>query len=200
MAQNTRTIRSKNGKESTFILDANQPVGKRLYLDSKRRTIYLSPLLHEALYLPKYDFKRFNQFRNRYFIAAATLMIAVTVFDSWFKLPVWGAFVLAALVFAVFEYRFFKFQKTLSVVKDFDKSKAVCTETVDITKEAITKAWLKAVLYLALGVLLVLNAYEQHYSDIVIYACWAALVLCIVCSFNIVSMILRSKKEAASTK
>lgn len=196
MAQTTRTIRNKNGKESTMTLDVNQPVGKRLYLDSKRRTIYLSPILHEALYLPKYDFKRFNQYRNRYFITAATLMVSATVFDSWFNLPIWVAILLAALVFAIIEYRFYKFQKSLSVIKDFDKSKAVCTESTEITKEALTKAWLKAALYVALGVLLVLNAYEQHYTDVVIYICWAGLILCVGMAFNIVSMIFRSKKEA----
>ncbi|UNT96581.1 hypothetical protein [Allobaculum mucilyticum] len=192
MAQNT-SVNGRKGASAT--MDPEQPYGKNLYFDKKRRMIYTSPLLHEALYIPKYEYRKFNRFKSRYVISAATLMVSWVILDDWFSTPFYVPILLALLVFGLFEFSFYRFQKSLSVVKDFDKSKAVPTQSEVISGDQRTKAWLKVVLYVVLGVLLVVNAYEQHYEGLILYVCWAGLVVCIGFAINILMLILKSGKE-----
>ena len=63
MAQ--KSSASRKGRTVSAPIDPEQPVGKHLFFDNKRRLIYVSPLLHKNLYLPKYDYKRFNRYNSR---------------------------------------------------------------------------------------------------------------------------------------
>ncbi len=190
MSQNNRSKPTR-----VAVAEPGQPTGKNLYFDNKKRMIYVSPYLHEALYLPKYEYKKFNRFQSRYVICAATFMILGPALSSWFELPLWIAFVIALLALAGFEYSFYRFQKGLTVVKNFDKESAISTVDQMITSESRQKAYIKIVLYILLGVLLVFNAYDQHYSQVVITICWIALVGCLYMAFTLIRMLLRAPKE-----
>lgn len=191
MAQNT-TSRKRN--QVVAAADPEQPVGKNLYFDKKRRMIYTSPMLREALYLPKYDYKRFNRYKSRYIITAATFMILATSLNEWFEMPLWVSLVATLLVFAGIELSFYKFQKTLTVVKDFGKANATSTIDNEISSDMRTKCWIKIVLYVILGVLIVVNAYQSHYSNLIIGLCWAALVLFLYMAFDLLRTLMRSPK------
>lgn len=193
MARNSASAGRTRGVSAP---DPEQPVGKNLYIDNKRRMIYTSPLLREALYLPKYDYRKFNRYKSRYLVAIATFMILSTAMTSWFDLPLWVSVVISLLVFAAMEFSFYKFQKTLTVVKNFDISKAQSTVSLEIAPDMRTKCWLKIVLYAILGVLLVVNAYEQKYDLTLLLCCWGALVYCFYTAFKLLMMVLRSPKKA----
>ncbi|MEY8309063.1 hypothetical protein AAK899_06050 [Erysipelotrichaceae bacterium 51-3] len=188
-------VERKPSNSRVIAPDPDQPVGKNLYIDKKRRIIYLSPYLHEALYLPKFDYKKFNRYKSRYLIVAATFMILATAFDTWFHWPIWSAIIITVALWGGLEYSFYKFQKTLVPVKGFDAAK--CTPTVDsvIAPDQRSKCYLKVVLYILLGVLLVFNAYDQHYSTIIIVACWAALLFCFYTAFKLTWMLIKSPKN-----
>lgn len=188
----SQTNRSKPARVA--VADPDQPVGKNLYFDKKRRLVYVSPYLHEALYLPKYEYKKFNRYRSRYVVSAATFMILGPAFSNWFELPLWIAIVIALLALAGFEYSFYKFQKGLAVVKNFDKESAVSTVEQRITTESRQKAYIKIVLYLALGILLVFNAYDQQFSQTIIIICWIALAGCLYMVYTLIRMLIRSSK------
>lgn len=185
----------QNRATRVAVADPDQPAGKNLYFDKKKRMVYVSPYLHEALYLPKYEYKKFNRFKSRYLICAATFMILGPAFSSWFNLPLWMAALIALLALAGFEFSFYRFQKTLAVAKNFDPTTAVSTIDQTISKETRQKAYIKITLYIALGVLLVLNAYDQHYDQTIIIICWIALVGCLYMAYTLVRMLIRSPKE-----
>ena len=193
MAQ--KSSASRKGRTVSAPIDPEQPVGKHLFFDNKRRLIYVSPLLHKNLYLPKYDYKRFNRYNSRFIVAVATIMICGSALTDWFKMPMWIAFVLGALVFAGFEWSFYKFQKGLTVVSDFDPSKATPTVSSVISSDMRTKTWLKIILFIVLGVLLVVNAYQSHYSQQVIILCWCGLAVCVYMAINLLILLFRSPKE-----
>lgn len=188
-------VEKKPSNSRVIAPDPDQPAGKNLYIDKKRRIIYLSPYLHQALYLPKFDYKKFNRYKSRYLVVAATFMILATAFDAWFHWPIWAAVVITACVWAGLEFSFYQFQKTLVVDKNFDATK--CTPTIDavISPEQRSKCQLKIVLYLLLGVLLVFNAYDQHYSMIIIAGCWAAMLYCFYTAYKLIRLLMKSPKK-----
>lgn len=191
-------IEKKPSPSRVIASDPDQPAGNRLYIDKKRRIIYDSPLLHQYLYLPKQDYKKFNRYKTRYLVSAATFLILVIALDSWTSLPSVYSFVISAavgmLVLGGFEYSFYKFQKSLSVAKNFSKENALPTIEQTVSPEVRSRCILRMVLYVILGVLLVFNAYDQHYSPWIIAACWAALVFCFYTAFKLARLVARSPK------
>lgn len=195
----SRNLVTKKPSTSRVIApDPDQPGGKRLYIDNKRRIIYDSPLLHQYLYVPKYDYKKFNRYKPRFLVAAAVFMILVSALDAWTSLPVWVSLLISLaaglLILGWMEYSFYKFQKTLTSMKNFDPAKATPTLQQTITPEMRSRCILRIVLYITLGVLLVYNAYDQHYSSLIIIACWAALAFCFYTAFKLIRLLMRSPK------
>lgn len=189
MAQN-----KSSSRKAVSAPDPEQPVGRNLYFDAKHRMIYVSPLLREALYLPKYDYKKFNRYKSRFLIAIAAFMILGTAFSEWFEWPLWISIVLSLLIFAGIEFSFYKFQKTLTVVKNFDKAEATPTVNSVISPDMRAKCWLKIVLYIVLGVLLVVNAYDQHYDLWLLIACYVAMVYCLFIAGTLIWQVMKSPK------
>lgn len=175
--------------------DPEQPIGRNLYLDRKNRMIYVSPLLKEALYLPKYDYRKFNRYKSRFLVPVAAFMVLATTMSSWFSMPVWVSVVLALLIFAGMEFSFYRFLRTLTVVKNFEKDKAVSTVDTVISSDMRTKCWLKIILYVLLGVLLVINGYQQHYDLWVLVCCWLAMAYCLYTAGKLLIMLIRSPKN-----
>lgn len=191
MARNT----SSSVRSSRVIApDPDQPTGKNLFIDKKRRIIYTSPLLRQPLYLPRYDYKKFNRYRSRFLVALATFMILSTTLTPWFNVPLWVSLLISIAVFAGLEYSYYKFLKTLQPVSNFNPEKVEPTVSRIIPPEMRSKYWVRAILYVILGVLLVVNGYQQNYDTVLILGCWAALLYCLYAAIQLGLALMRSDR------
>jgi hypothetical protein len=171
----------------------NEPVGLNVYIDSKGRTVYYSPFEKKAWYVPAFEYKKFNRYRSRYMIAIASLMLLTVLMKEWFDLPLWIPIVISVGIWAGLEYSFYKFLHALQPVKHFSKEGFRHSYEIVMTEDDRKKVWIKCLLYLLLGVLIVVNAYMQNYDFWLILACYAALVFCLV---QIVSLLYQLKKAS----
>lgn len=153
--------------------------GLNLYIDKKNRVIYLNPLTKKAVMVPKSDYRRFNMYRTRYLASISAFLIMAILFNDWFHSPLWIAFVLALVIYAGFEYSFQKFVNRLPDAPKFDRAKCEHTYDLSIPSKDRTRALVKIVLYIILGVLLVVNAYQMKYDQMQLVLCWIAMFCCI---------------------
>lgn len=183
---------SSSTKPSRVIAPApNQPTGKNIYIDKKRRIIYLSPLLHQAFLIPKSSYVKFNRYKSRFLLSLSVFLVLATTLPNWFGTPVWACGLIALVLFAGLEYSYYKFLKTLPVVDKFDPEKASPTVIQEITPEMRSKCWVRIVLYLLLGVLLVFNAYDQHYDIWMLIACWGVLAYCLYAAIRLLLLLFK---------
>lgn len=175
--------------------DPTQPSGKNLYIDKKRRLIYVSPLLHQALYVPRSAYKKFNFYRIRFLLGVAVFLVLTSTAGAWFSFPLWGSLLISLLAFAALEYAWYQFLKTLTVMKSFDPAKAEPTLLQFIPVEMRNRCWLRVVLYSLLGILLVVNAYQQNYDPLMLVACYAAMAWCLYTAIQLAVRLVRSSKS-----
>lgn len=170
---------------------ANQPTGKNIYIDKKRRIIYVSPLLHQAFLIPKSSYIKFNRYKSRFLLSLSVFLVLATTLPTWFHTPVWVCGIIALVLFAGLEYSYYKFLKTLPTMDKFDPQKACPTVIQEITPEMRNKCWVRIILYLLLGILLVINAYDQHYDVWMLIACWGVLAYCFYAALRLFLLLFK---------
>lgn len=177
----------------------DEPSGTNIYKDAKGRIIYYYPLTKQAWYVPKYDFRKFNRLRSRFLISVAAFMVLLTILQEWFQIPFWIPLVISIALAVVLEMSFAKLLKTMQPVKKFNKDELQPTISLELNPEARTKLILKIVLLIVLGVLIVFNAYEQHYETMVIFFCYLAMALCFFEAGKDIWLLIKSQqaKKAA---
>lgn len=169
--------------------------GLNLYTDRKGRLIYYNPLLKKAWQVPKHDEKKFSSFKARFIFSAATLLVLCLVFNDWFHWPIWIAVLLSLAVFIVLEILFVRFLNTLPPVNNFDKTKLTHTYDLTITEKDRSRAILRLILYVVLGVLLVVNAYQMHYDAGMLLLCYGAMIYCLGYAAFLFWQLSRSQKN-----
>lgn len=187
--------KTRNRRKNAAKNENEQPAGRNLYLDDKGRLVYYSRLLKKAVYVPKFDYKKFQRFRLRYVIAIASFMVLYTIMGAWFNTPGWIPVLIAVLIWAGMEYSFVKFLKGLQPVKKFRPEELTKTFDLAYTPDMKSKCIIKIVLYFALGILIVVNAYEQQYAAWLIAFCWLAMVFCLYQGGSLAWELYRSIKS-----
>lgn len=190
---------SQKGKRKTAAAQSvpNEPKGSNLYKDSKGRMIYYYPLTKQACYIPKFDYRKFNLYQSRYLISVAAFMVLVTILQEWFHTPFWIPLVISGALAVILEIRFQKFLKSMQPVKKFDKEKLTPTVSMTMDSEARTKTLIKIVLLVLLGILIVINAYQSHYSQMLVIFCYLAMAFCLWQALLYVRLLIRSPKQNA---
>lgn len=166
--------------------------GFNIYEDEKGRIIYNDILTKNAVYIPTFDYKQFTFYKYRYILTVSTFIVLQTLLVDMFELNALIPFVITILVWLTMEYKFRKFLKEKQPVKHFDKTQ--CKGYFDVLNSQDTsKMFLKAILYVALGVLLVLNAYQKAYAGFVLLFCWGIAVVCIF--YAVLQVVAYSKRK-----
>lgn len=151
--------------------------GLNVYEDSKGRLIYYDILKKQAVYIPTFDFKMFSFYKYRYMLTVATLIVLTTLLSEFFQWNILLPIVITVAVYVTLETKFRKFINTKQVVKHFNKEE--CKGYFDIVNsQDPTKMMIKIGLYVVLGVLLVVNAYDKHYEGFTMIFSWGAMVMC----------------------
>ncbi len=176
-------------------------VGLNLYTDPKGRLVYIQPFTKKAVYVAAYDQKKFIMYKRRYLVVLAALILLWTVLVSMFEISFWIPAVLCVLLWAGLEFSFSKFLGTMQPVKKLRMEDLTPTYEAQISEDEKKKYWVRAGLYMLLGVMLVMNAYQQQYDGFTMFFCWAACLFCVGCGIYqmyIISRFTRKKPAAQS--
>lgn len=145
--------------------------GINVYKDEKQRTIYAHPFTKKAVYIPTFEEKKFNIYQKRFLLAACAFILLTTILADWFELPAYVPILICVALLLVMEFKFHQFLKGLQPVKHFNKEK--CFGFFDaLAQEDKGKMIARIIAYTALGVVMVLNAYESNFGIVTLTACW----------------------------
>lgn len=149
-------------------------IGRENYFkDTKGRSIYYDYVTNTAYYIPEDQLTKFKLLYNR--MAIAIIVFAVIFSFNLLNAPLSALFGL--LCYVVLDvYMFKKVLPSFSHTQQFDITDALKKNDERIQK-TFKKTLVVCVLYFILGILLVLNAYDQNYSMPIKTACWAALAI-----------------------
>lgn len=158
------------GKKAVISNDDEKIGGFSVYRDDKNRPIYYNRFNHNG-YVLSDNSKSFKTFNSRFMLG----FIAI-IFGYIFNLPLWMSIILGIVVYLVMEFKFRKFLNTLPVIPNFQPKKrtsVVDSEAGLSTKKIITKI----VLYFAISVLLIVNAYSSKYTGLILYLNYALSII-----------------------
>lgn len=166
--------------------------GFNIYKDKKGRMIYYDMIKKRAVYIPAFDMKMFSFYKYRYIFVVSAFIVLQTLLTEWFELNYIIPIIISFAILAILEVKFRRFIANKQPVKHFKKEE--CTGYIDILNtQDKNKMILKIILYIVLGVLLVLNAYDRQYNGMTIVFCWIIAIAC--CSYAIVQLIAMNKRK-----
>ena len=160
--------------------------GRNIYTDKKGRTIYYDFVTRQGYLVDKKNENSAQFYKNRLVVILFAAILFAGTFLTWIQ-----AVVAWAVMMAVAEVMFRRsFLKKLEKVTDVDFEKRVSALQYTMENKEKGRIILLAVLYLALAVLVVLNAYMEKYSlELLILSGGIALVGVYFSSLHFVALI-----------
>ena len=146
--------------------------GMHIYIDTHGRAVYYDVLTKIGYVLDDYE-NTYRPYSMRFVIG-----IFAAVLIKMFEAPLWLCVVLGFVAYAFMEVKFRLFLKKLPQLLDFKPEKRAGIITTAANEET-KKIVLKLILYIALAVLIIINAYDQKYEGIILAANW------LICLFGI---------------
>lgn len=139
--------------------------GLHIYQDDKGRDVYYDIFSKKGYLLQPSTLKKYFLFKNRYIIAAALGILLL----GFIQPPYLPILIGVATAIALEIYFRISFLPSLSTVKGFKPSErqSYLNRIIDNTPKG--KIIMKVVLYLALSILLVVNALQAGYTGINLY-------------------------------
>lgn len=131
--------------------------GIHIYEDNHGRAVYYDVFTKCGYVLDDRE-QAYRPYAMRFVIG-----IFAAILTYMFELPIWLCILLGVVAYGVMEVKFRKFLTTVPTMIDFKPTKRVglVESAADDTKNRIL---LKLLLYFALAVLIILNAYQQKYT------------------------------------
>ena len=168
--------------------------GYHLYQDNKGRTLYHASFHKDiAYYIAPSDFRSFSVYQQRYFLSLAGGVLIMTLIDNFTNSSIYIAVGIAVVIWAVFQFKFKQFLQHCSTTR-FDATKL--TGSVEINaRQPQSRLILKAILFVLLGVLLVINAYQQQFDASIVIGCWIICGGCIIFAVNQLRYLIYKKKH-----
>ena len=134
--------------------------GRNIYTDKKGRTIYYDFVTRQGYLIEKKSENSAQFYKNRLVVILFAAILFAGTFLTWIQ-----AIIAWAVMMAVAEVMFCRsFLKKLEKVTDVDFEKRVSALQYTMENKEKGRIILLAVLYFALAVLVVLNAYMEKYS------------------------------------
>lgn len=162
--------------------------GIHIYIDSHGRAVYYDVLTKIGYVLDDYE-TAYRPYSMRFVIG---IFAAVLIY--MFEAPLWLSILVGVLAYGFMEVKFRFFLKKVPQLLDFKPEKRagmIDTAVNDETKKII----LKFILYTALAVLIIFNAYDQKYEGLILGANW--LIALFGLYFAIIQILAFFKKSKA---
>lgn len=165
------------GRKTAMSAEDNKIGGLNVYHDEKGRPVYLNRMNHVGYVLTDKT-KPFRTYSSRFFIGGIA-----AIFAYMFELPLIMCIFLGIAAYALMEFKFRKFLQTLPQIPNFKPVNHMGTIQSEANLDT-KKIIIKIFLFIALSVLLIVNAYQQGYEGVILYLNWAiavaAAIMCII--------------------
>ena len=160
-------------------------VGRNIYLDDKGRDIYYDRISKNGYIITEADMRKFYYYQNRYVLILIAIVLGYNFIASLQTCILIGV---VAGVIAEWTFRK-KFLPSLTMLVGFKPEKRIPPYQQIAQNDPKNKIILKAVLYMLLAVLLVLNAWiEQLSSALFVLSCLVALVSVYAAVMNLLAI------------
>ncbi|QNM12384.1 MULTISPECIES: hypothetical protein [Bacillota] len=163
--------------------------GIHIYEDSHGRAVYYDVFTKCGYVLDDRE-QAYRPYAMRFVIG-----IFAAVLTYMFELPLWMCLGLGVVAYGVMEVKFRKFLKTVPQMIDFKPKKRIglVESAADDTKNRIL---LKVLLYFALAVLIILNAYQQKFTGFMLGLNYLISVFGVVFGIIQIMAFVKKGKEA----
>lgn len=161
--------------------------GMNVYYDQRDQPVYYDRFTKKA-YLLKDVEKTYQLYSMRFFLSFSAMVLIYA-----FSIPLWGCVLLGVAIYAFMEFKFRRFLSRLTQYRNFIPEQKVSRFDAE-SQAGFKKVLIKLILFLLLGVLLILNAYQEQYEGIVLYLHYLlAAFSFIMCIFECVVLIKMKK-------
>lgn len=157
--------------------------GRNIYLDRRGQTVYYDTFSKKGYIIDPEVESKFYVYRNRYMLIALAVMLVGDYFPSWSQAIIAG---LGVCIIVELMYRF-KFLRGLRQTTKFDRGNKRTLLKAIIEANDFKKTVLRAVLYVAFAVLIVVNALMMNAETPIIVICVA---LSIFAAYNAIVNIM----------
>lgn len=140
--------------------------GINIYKDSRNRTVYFDRLTKDGYVITAHNVNQYNFYSKRFLIPLIAFALLSTLNVGGYKLGFGKAALICLGIIIVMEYLFrFRFLKSLTTIPNFrpEKKKPYLQQIIDSNTNKFV-IFLKAILYLALGIIFIYYAYLSNYD------------------------------------
>lgn len=169
------------------------PFIKHIFADKHGKMIYYDYRTETAYWIADSDKNRFRALSYRWSIALCVILL----FSGWFVKNIWIALLLGIVTDLILAYVFYqKFLPSCVYRKERDPKRFQPYDASPVNNDAPWKRVARVFLYLAFAVLIVLNAYDQHFDTenlIAFYLCWLLAAGAVILALRAILVYLRQK-------
>lgn len=168
----------------------NIVAGRNVYEDKNGNPVLYDPHTHTGYIIRPKDAAGFSAYRDRFFIALATGVLAAS-FTSNYVLPLASGL----LVYGVLEYRYRKvYLPSLPHIENFKpRQKRTLQKALTETGNP-SRCFLLAALYTAFGILLPIYEFQQHASLLLLSISLLVTAICFYMAFNHLAAAMHIKR------
>ena len=167
--------------------------GFSIYKDEHGRNVYYDRLTHNGYIVTASDVNQYNLYSNRFIIPVMVFALLYSLNIGGFEFGYLGGAAAALLSLAAMEFIFrFRFLKSLTMIPNFQPS--VQDSYMNRIKNSADRhiLFLRAVLYILLGILLIIFGFEKQFILFEWIVCGA--ISCIALLTGLVNLIAGIKK------
>lgn len=171
--------------------EAYKPAGLFISINDKGQYIYSDPFIKGGYLIGKNNYQKYRTYALRYVIG---IVIAI-LFSSFIKL--FPALIVGACTIIageiLFRVKFLK--KSCIYIEDYEKDagRNIIKKVTEPTSKP--KQIIKSILFVALGVLLVINAYEQNFTGTLLIICWIVGICVALVGITLLIIVLVKEKK-----
>lgn len=169
--------------------------GTSIYKDKRGRDVYYDRFTHNGYLILESNVKRFQFYQNRLLFPVIVFALLLNFNLGAMHVGWIEAGVVAIITFLGLEFFFrFKFLKTLTIIPNFvpEKKLSIIEQVND--KNERNPLMLKAFLYMLLGVVLILYAYQQNNTGFNLIIMWVLSIFVIGVGCTYLYAVLKRKK------
>lgn len=167
-----------------------KPTGLFINQNDKGQYVFSDFFIKGGYLLLQRDYEKYRIYSMRYTIS----IIVIALLSTFISMRI--AILVGILTAIVGELLFrIKFLKTLTYLPDYKRVDNKTLLDTLTTSSDNNKKIIKAILCVALSILIVINAYQQHYSQTVVICCWVISVIAFIFALLFVISYFKEKNK-----
>ena len=171
-------------------MEEYKPVGLFIVKNDKNQYIYDDPFIKGGYMIHDNKYKNYRVYASRYIIGLIAGVLFSTLVDTKRSIIIGVATaIIGEILFRV------KFLKTCAYLPNYKRPEGTSFFDTITSSTTTTKKLIKVFLFLALSILIVINAYEQNYSTYILVLCWIVSVISFIMSIMFLIAYIKDRGE-----